>query len=84
MWGLANRFFIAYILLTYLKRDVTMKQIEVGKEVKILTNFIKLTVVDTNNNNVECELKDSDGSVHLVKLPRSVLAPASIGFLDLL
>lgn len=61
-----------------------MKQIEVGKEVKILTNFIKLTVVDINNNNVECELKDSDGSVHLVELPRSVLAPADIGFLDIL
>ncbi|MGO3385768.1 MAG: hypothetical protein ACTIMQ_13765 [Acinetobacter guillouiae] len=61
-----------------------MKQIEVGKEVKILANFYKFTAVEIKDDNVVCEFKDKDGLVQLVTLPKSLLGPADVGFLDIL
>ena len=61
-----------------------MKEIEVGKEVKVLTERTKFTVVAINGDRVDCEYTDDEGVVNIVTLPKNMLAPASAGFLDLL
>lgn len=60
-----------------------MRKIEVGNRVKILSSLNKLTVVEINGNIVDCEIRDDDGYVHLVKIPKSVLVLADVGFLDI-
>lgn len=59
-------------------------EFEVGKEVKILTELNKFTVVAINGDKVDCEYKDDEGYVNVIRLPKKLLAPATVSFLDLL